>query len=126
MVQENRANNPLDVLHIGITYCLAGGIIFWFVEMITITIGIPYSFEFKKFIENGLSRNDAMKFTLITNDVPIAFLVYLLVSLIIGVTCSAIIYMVDRKKNKFEIESKVSTIYLVFTFYIFICHYRYL
>lgn len=61
----------------GITVWLAGAIIFWLVEVLILVAGTPFSYDFKKFVLNGLSRYDAAKMTLLTTSIPEGFLFYI-------------------------------------------------
>ena len=119
MVQDKKDISSFDIFHTGLIYWIAGGIVFWFVDLITIIIGIPYSPDFRKFIENGLPIISSINFTLSINDIITGYLAYLFFSLIVGIICSALVVIVAKNKNRFEIESIFSSVFLVFSFYIF-------
>ena len=103
----------------GLSIWLTGGIIFWFTELLTVIIGLPFSWDFNKLLLNGLSVKDAIKLTLLTETISIACLIYLLASFLGGVICSIIFHVTSKEKDEEKTKSVFISILLAFYLFIF-------
>ncbi|MBI5410268.1 MAG: sulfatase, partial [Nitrospirae bacterium] len=108
-----------DTLFTGLTFWLAGGMLFWLTELSTLLLGLPFTWAFKRAKSTGVSTKAAVASILSLNEIASGFLSYAPVSLVAGIICAVFVHALAGKKDGVKSSALSASVSLAFTFFIF-------
>ncbi|RJQ51126.1 MAG: hypothetical protein C4526_10720 [Nitrospiraceae bacterium] len=119
MNKQNNGSSLSDTLLNSLAFWLTGGMLFWFTELLTLVIGLPFMWAFRRARSTGVSTSDTVASILSLNEIAAGFLAYISAGLVAGIICAALVQLFAGKRDGAEKSALLASVSLAFTFFLF-------